>query len=242
MAFDKDDFIYIPTANLWFAKKRFYEGKNWDETWHHLIRDGLSMPTIEEFRVALRYLRDQKLSSYQNLYKEITDRSFSWKSNWLDAYFEKRSDGIYLLTKNRTKEDKLEDCLTIGLSFGVSLDQWLDGNKKSVTSQGFLKSPSEPWTKGNLIFYEIEGNCAARFFSDSNKVGINSGWGISSSDPCLGVFPIFYGSQGRFNPRTKVSPPSNYRNVSPPSTYRNPFEIDLPRIDKIENVVYGGKE
>src|SRR3989344_3269793 len=148
MAIDKDDFIYIPEAKLWFAKERTHLSKDFDETHEALKKESSEMPTIEEFRLTLKYMRDSKEREHNVLYKEITQIKPTWRGNRLDALFEQRPDGIYLLTKNRTKEEKLEDCLMQNKVPGISLDDWIDG--KNVTSQGF---PSSNVKSGNLNYW-----------------------------------------------------------------------------------------
>ena len=166
MVIDKDDFIYIPTAKLWFAKKRTSLNRNWHGTWKALLKKNLEMPTIEEFRVSLKYLRDSKEREHNVLYEEITKIRPILKANWLDAYFEEGSDGMYLLTKNKAKAEKLQDCLMRNKTPGISLDDWLDGDNNSVTPQGI---PSQNISGGDLFYWAPVAGRVARFYADSDR-------------------------------------------------------------------------
>ena len=228
MVIDEDKFIYIPIAKLWFAKKRTSLNKNWDETWATLLEENLEMPAVEEFRVSLKYLRDSKEKEHNSLYEEITQLRPPYRANWLDAYFEKRSDGMYLLTKNKTKAEKLQDCLMQNRDPGISLDEWLDG--KNVTSQGL---PNRNISDGDLHYWNPVDGRVARFDADSGRTYLDGSWGPSHWYDVLGVFAVSHVSSDE---KLEDKPEIKF-----PSTYKNPFEYDLPRIDKIENVVYNGQ-
>ena len=180
MPFDKDDFIYIPTAKLWFAKERTHLLKGWPGTWKALLKKNLEMPTIEEFRVSLKYLRDSKEREHNSLYEEITQARFILKENCLDAYFKKRSDGIYLLTKNRTKAEKLQDCLMQNRTPGISLDDWLNSN----ASHGL---PASRTKNGNLYFWTPVEKYVVGFGAGSDWACLRCYRHPDSSDASLGV-------------------------------------------------------
>src|SRR3989344_8728621 len=164
MAIDEDKFIYIPEAKLWFAKKRTHLLRSWHRTWEALLEENLEMPIVEEFRVSLKHLRDSKEKEHNSLYEEITRTRPLGRGNWLDDLFEQRLDGMYLLTKNRTKAEKLQDCLMQDKTPGISLDEWLDG--KNVTSQGF---PSSNVKSGDLYYWSPTIGSVACFYACSGR-------------------------------------------------------------------------
>jgi len=227
MAFDKDDFIYIPEAKLWFAKKRTHLLRTWPETWKSLLEEDLEMPTVEEFRVSLKYLRDSKEREHNDLYKEITQVRKPWRANQLDAYFEKRPDGMYLLTKNKTKAEKLQDCLMQNELSEISLDDWISG--VNVTIQGL---PRKNISEGDLNYWSPTTGRVADFSALSTRAYLGCGRDPSGRYGVLGVFAVSHVS-----PEEKLE---DKPGIKFPSTYKNPFEYDLPRIDKIESLVYSG--
>jgi len=230
MAFDKDDFIYIPEAKLWFAKKRTHLLRTWPETWKSLLEEDLEMPTVEEFRVSLKYLRDSKEREHNDLYKEITQVRKPWRANQLDAYFEKRPDGMYLLTKNKTKAEKLQDCLMQNRTPGISLDDWLNRDNNSVTPQGF---PNQDISDGDLHYLNPVDGRVAEFGVNSVGASLNCNVAPSGRNDGLGVFAVSHVSSDE---KLEDKPEIQF-----PSTYKNPFEYELPKNDKIDSLVYGSR-
>ena len=131
-----DGMIHVPEINLYFAKQRTHSGKAWGETHPLLATENLRMPTVEEFRRVLKYFKDSQDNELQKLYNEITQVREPWRSNWLDAYFEKRDKEWHILTGNKTKAEKIETCLRKDKTPGISLEDWLSNS----TSQGLPKA------------------------------------------------------------------------------------------------------
>ena len=181
----KEGMIYIPTAGIHFANQRTHLGKNWDETYELLSQEGLRMPTMEEFRRTLAYFKNSNKQELQNLYKEITEVREPWRSEWIDAYFEKRKDGFYLLTSNKSKAEKLETCLMKDKIPGINLDDWLEG--KNVTSQGL---PDSNIKKGELYYWHPEDGRVARFYANSGGACLDCYWNPSDRVSVLGVFGV----------------------------------------------------
>ena len=131
---NQGEYIYIPTAKLRFAKQKIFFGKNWNETHELLSQERLAMPTPLEFSQTLKYLRDNPNQKNTALYDEIIQVRNPWRATLLDAYFEKRKDGLYVLIRNKTKTEKLDEN-TLMKDRRISLDSWLD----NPTSQGLPK-------------------------------------------------------------------------------------------------------
>ena len=192
-----NDFEYIPTAGIYFAKRRTHLGKNWNKT-HQLLSQQkivipnvgertLRMPTIEEFRRALAYFKNSQNSELLQLYNEITEVRNSWRGNWLDAYFEKKKDGLYLLTSNKIKSEKLETCLMENKTPGISLEQWID--RKNVTRQGIPSENIKIDDNGLWYSHPVDGRIA-RFYVGYLNSDIKCDRGPSPGSSNLGVFGV----------------------------------------------------
>ena len=182
--------IYVPEAEIYFAKQRTHLGEDWNKTHLSLASEGVRMPTIEEFRKSLKYFKSSQDRELQALYNEITQIREPWRANWLDAYFEKRKDGLYVLTGNKTKPEKLEDCLMEDKTPGINLEQWTSG--KNTTSQGIPKSTIKTDSKGLYYWHPRDGNVAG-FDAYSGRADIDCDWYPSSWSPVLGVFGVVNG-------------------------------------------------
>jgi len=177
-SFDTDNLIYVPSINLRFEKQRSCLNKNWDEAPIELKKQNLRMPTIPEFIEFLKYTK----INYQDIYKEITEVRKPWRAEWLDAYFEKRKDGFYILTHNKTKKEKLdEDTSMKDKTPGISLDDWLN----NPTSQGL---PRKNINSGDLYYWSPVSKKIARFIANSYGAFLDCCWDSSDEDSNLGVF------------------------------------------------------
>ncbi len=179
-----DGMIYVPEINAYFAKERTYLNKNWNETHQLLAAENLRMPTIEEFRQTLRYFKTSSDRELKELYDEITQVKDPWRANWLDGYFEKRKKDWYFLTRNKTKEEKLEACLRNDKTPGISLDGWLGSES---TSQGL---PKANIAQGDLYYWHPRENSVARFLAYSGGAGLSCYRDPAYADPILGVFAV----------------------------------------------------
>ena len=174
--------VHIPTANIYFAKKRTHPNLTWYKAHEALALENRRMPTIEELRLALSYFKSSNDNELKTLYNEITQVRDPWRANWIDAYFEQRDDGLYMLTKNKTHSEKLEDCLMEDKLPGISMASWLKGT--NVTSQGLPKSNI---SNGKLYFWHPRVDRIARFVANSAGASLvcdrfpdyrNSGLGV----------------------------------------------------------------
>ena len=158
------DFPYIPSSNLHFAKQKTLQGKNWHETHKSLSNEGLLMPSPLEFAQTLKYLRDNPNQENTELYNEMTKVRSPWRATWLNAFFEKRSDGLYILTENGIKVQKLDED-TLMENQGISLDSWIE----NPTSQGL---PRRNVAKGDLKFYYPSNNSVAGFYVNGDRANL----------------------------------------------------------------------
>jgi len=85
-----------------------------------------------------------------------------WRAEWFDAYFERRKDGLYVLTKNKRKAERLDaDTLMEDRLPGISLGSLLE----NPTEQGLPRFDIE---KGNLLYsWHPRNGAVSRFDADS---------------------------------------------------------------------------
>ena len=185
-----ENFIYVPEANLYFARERTHLGKSWNDT-HELLKQeklyipnvgqrNLRMPTLPEIVKSLNYFKTNE----PEMFEELTAVRDPWRVNHIDAYFEKRQNGFYVLTQNKTKAEKLdEDTLTKDRAPGISLDEWL----KNPTSQGLPKSDI---SDGDFYYLFPRDGAVARLGADSGWACLNCNWDPDNVGSSLGVFAV----------------------------------------------------
>jgi|SRR3989338_8302922 len=181
----KERFVHIPKTGIYFARQKTYSGLSWDNTHGELALEGKRMPTVEEFRMALNYFRLSSNKGLKKFYSEIIEIREPLRACHLDAYFKETKSGLWLLTRNKTKAEKLETCLMEDKIPGINLDDWL--SRKNVTSQGF---PKPNISKGDLHYWHPTNDSVARFYAYSGWAGLDCGGDPSGRDPSLGVFAV----------------------------------------------------
>lgn len=176
------DYVQLPSG-LYVARQRTLLGKSWKESHAELKRQGSRMQTPIEFVEFLRYAK----SNHPKLYEEVTEVRSPWRAEWLGAYFEEREDGMYILTEDRTKAEKLDDdTLMEDRTSGISLDSWLNNH----TSQGLPRKNVE---KGDLYFWAPENGSVARFYAGSDEADLNCYGGPFDWGSNLGVRAVLEG-------------------------------------------------
>ncbi|MEK6824213.1 MAG: hypothetical protein AABY06_04220, partial [Nanoarchaeota archaeon] len=101
------------------------------------------MLIIPEFIEFLKYTK----KNHQDIYKDIIEVRNPWRAEWLDANFKKRKDGLYILTENETKEEKLEECLMQDKTPRIDLEDYINSNH---TKQGL---PNKKVENGSLYYW-----------------------------------------------------------------------------------------
>lgn len=172
--------IYIPPAKLHFAKRKTLQEKNWFEVHETLSQEKLGMsPTLLELAQTLKYLRENPNTENTELYNEITQVRSPWRATWIDAYFEKRKDGLYILTGNRTEVEKL-DKDTLIKDKRISLDSWIE----NPTSQGL---PRKNVKSGDLYFRHPKDKSVAGFVVSRSDGGLDCGSDPAGRSPSIRV-------------------------------------------------------
>lgn len=180
-----EGFIYVPATNLYVARERAYHNLKWDQAHEELQKNSQRMLTIPEFIEFLKYIKSDK--QFNDIYKDITEKRDPWRSEWLDAYFEQRDDGMYVLTKNKFNSQKLEQCLMEDKTPGIDIESWL----KNPTSQGL---PNKKIKKGNLYYWYPRNGAVARFDAGSDWAYFDCLRYPSNSYASLGVRPCAEGT------------------------------------------------
>ena len=176
----RDSFIYVPSRKLEIAKERTHYSKNWFQTHDALKNEGSRMLTPSEFVNFLNYLRENPSGENNEIFNDITQVRSPGRAEWLDAYFEKREDGLWILTGNKTKAEKLEACLMKNRIPGISLDNWL----KNPTYQGL---PRSKISQGELYYGCPRSGGVAGFLADSDGALLIYLRDPDSGDSVLGV-------------------------------------------------------
>lgn len=155
----KNDFLYVPELNISFLNEPGFYGYSWDNTKDILSKEGLRMPTIEEFRILLKYLDENKRKFEDNienkildLYKRISCLS-GWDGFWLDSLFLKEKDLIYCLSnKSKSRMEK------IFFDFvNVNFEDWIF-QKQSLTGL-----PKKYNRYGNMMFWTPQEECVSMY-------------------------------------------------------------------------------
>ena len=191
-----EGFIYVPSINLYMAKERTFKGESWNETHKLLQKENKFMPTIYHFTEYLKYLK----TDYQDRDEadEILDdilKTGDYRAEWLDAKFEKRKNGLYLLSDHRIENKKLIAKSEHPLESCLMEDSYVDFD---FNSQGLptSKSKSQKYEQGeNLYFYPPVDGRVARFGVSSGNANLNCYDGAPDySSGGLGVFPCAEGA------------------------------------------------
>jgi hypothetical protein len=176
---DLNDFIYVPSINIWVAKQRTCLGKNWFDCHKDALLNNQNMMLIPEFIEFLKYLRlDSNNPEYLEIFKEITEARNPWRAEWLDADFKVKNKEFYInynhiLNSNGelipNKSEKLENCLMKNKTPGIDLKEWLNN---SHTKQGL---PNKKIKSGDLYYLGpgSDNNSVARFDADSAWACLN---------------------------------------------------------------------
>ena len=183
---NNSNFIYIPSLNLYVAKERTLQGKNWFETHKELQLREERMLTIPQFVEFLKYAK----SNFQEIYNNITELRNLWRAEWLDADFKTKGKDLYINSNHVLDENgnilkydsEILDKDTLMKDKGIDLENWLE----NPTSQGL---PRKDVKKGSLYYWNprSDNNSVVRFVADSDWSGLNCYWFPSYRDPERGV-------------------------------------------------------
>ena len=187
--FNKDNFIYVPSINLYVAKERTHLGKNWFDCHKLLQQDNQRMLIIPEFIELLKYTKE----NHKDIYDEITGVKNPRRAEWIDADFKVKNKKLYinynhvldlngnLIPKNSEILD--ENTLMEDKSPGISLEDYLNSD---YTKQGF---PNKKVSSEYLYYWypRSNNNSVVRFDAGSVGAFLYCDGDPSLASPDLGV-------------------------------------------------------
>jgi hypothetical protein len=187
----KDNFIYVPSINLWVAKETKLNNKTWFEAHKNLQENGERMLIIPEF---IEFLKHTK-NNFPEIYKKITENETPGKEEWLDANFKLINGKFYInhnhLLKNGTLVPQNSEVLKKNLLIYTGTRRYpeptIEGWINNPTKQGLPRKNTE---KSHLNYRDsfIQNDANSRFFSDPYYVGLDCSWRPSYfADKSLGV-------------------------------------------------------
>ncbi len=112
------DYILLPSHDIYVAKERTLQGKDWYKTQAAVHKQDARMLTLREFADFLLLLRSgnaedglgNKISKTEldNLNLDITEVRDPYRAEWLDAKFEEKNGVMHVNYNHKTKGKKLE--------------------------------------------------------------------------------------------------------------------------------------
>ena len=194
------DYIFMPSYDLYVAKERILQGKNWFDAHKEAHKQNARMLTIREFVDFLNQVKEGKAedglgnkiskSELDKIYKDITEQRNPWRSEWLDADF-KVVNGVLQINYNHKIVNKklvpqnsepLESCLMQDRLPGIDIEFLL----KNANKQGF---PPTNIPGGDLWYFYPRGdnNSVARFYARAGRVDLGCNWDPLNSYSAFGV-------------------------------------------------------
>jgi hypothetical protein len=182
-----DDFVYVPSINLYVARQRTLQGKNWFECHKELQNQGERMLTLPEFVEFLKYTEN----NLPEVYKDITEVKNPWRAEWIDADFKTKGRNLYVNSSHILDSkgnlipqvSEILDRNTLMIDSRISLGDFLHRNN---TSQGL---PTKNVESGGLYYWypRSDNNSVARFGAGSGRTSFDCDGNPSSRDSDLGV-------------------------------------------------------
>jgi len=167
--------IYVPSINANVSGERTHQRENWYVAHEALAKDKLEMLTPKEYVEFLKYSRE----NHPEVYEDIVSVRDPWRAEWIDAFFEKKKDGLYILTHNKSNAEKLSQD-TLMEDRKISLESWLE----NPTSQGLPRKDAE---EGSLYYWHPRSDTVAGLGAGSVRAGFDCGGDPLGRGPDLGV-------------------------------------------------------
>ncbi|MBU2503824.1 MAG: hypothetical protein KJ879_02110 [Nanoarchaeota archaeon] len=167
--------IHVPSINTDVPRERTHQGKNWYQAHKSLAAEGSRMLTPKEYVEFLKYSKE----NVPEVYEDATAVRNPWRAEWLDAFFEKGEDGIYILTRNKTEAEKLSED-TLMEDKRISRASWLE----NPTEQGL---PRTDVKEGSLSYWYPRDGAVAWSFANSVRSYFNCDRDPSNRNSDLGV-------------------------------------------------------
>lgn len=208
------EMIYVPEADLCFAKEKSCRGLDWYQSHEELQKKGLRMPTIPEFMKYFKFLRSSDDPEHKKMYVRMFGDWLHGGSYLLDANFKymnkggkevdvSNSDGCWYINSDHRfdselnllprKSEKLEDCLGDSRCADI-----MNHNKQGLPIREFGYK---------CHFYAPEhNNSVAAFSSSGGPVSLNCDFDPNESEDVgfQGVFACAERSRRYLAPFPKV--------------------------------------
>ncbi len=181
---DLSGFIYVPAINLYIAKERMLQGKNWLQTHRELHRQGLQMPTPYQFLQFVDYLKtNTTVPDRTQILDEILEKRDPWRAEWLDAKYFKKDGELWMAYNHRPgKNRRLQAGKKEKLEGGLLEDSYIDIS--SFNEQGLPLTKS---SKQEVYYYSPVAGSVAWFVANSGRAVLYCYWSPTVVIDSLGV-------------------------------------------------------
>ncbi|MDP3765251.1 MAG: hypothetical protein Q8R04_01950 [Nanoarchaeota archaeon] len=183
-----EDYIHVPSINLYIAKQRTLQGKTWSDTHIELQSQNLRMPTIPEFIAFVKYLKHdyQNRAEADSILDDILTVRSPSRAEWLDADFKVVNiggKGVLHINYNHKlvngilqpqNSEPLEACLMKNCKVDLA----------SFNKQGL---PTKEGNDFSYWFPRSDNNSVAGFDADSDGACLYCYWNPRDSISALGV-------------------------------------------------------
>ncbi len=198
------NYILLPSHDIYIAKERTLQGKNWFDAHEELHKQNARMLTLKEFAEFLKLLKSGKAfdgtknkvdsRELETIIKEIIEFRNPYRSEWLDNRYSKKGGILEIRSKLSVTYHKFDssgklvevteqldpDTLMEDKIPGISLGDWIE----NPTPQGLPKSNTKD---GKLYYWQPTEGSVVRFNADAGRVVLNCDRDPASSYPALGV-------------------------------------------------------
>ena len=198
---DFSGYIFVPSIGIYMAKERTHHRLNWYQTHEALHKENKRMPTLNEFREYLKYLKENSggvagasVSEIQTILDDILTVRNPWRAEWLDADFKVDNEELYIHYNHRSasgqlvpqNKELLTDYLTTDRTPGIDLESWI----QSASPHGL---PKPEIKKGELYYWTPmkDNKSVARFDVDSDRANLNCYRHPEDPNASLGVRASF---------------------------------------------------
>ena len=204
---DPKQWIILNEQSL-ISTDKFFHNNNWFDM-HRLLQLGNRfMPTLLEsnqfdqlvyngidkkhFKVHYSDGTQVPIEELRRIFNERYEVRSPWRAEYLDAKFEQREDGLYLLTNHIVQQDGslkpqteelLEDTLMEYRLPGISFEELI----RNPNKHGLPKSDTE---QGSLCYWRPKDERVAGLSADSGRAGLICSRGPSGSNEGLGARKI----------------------------------------------------
>ena len=173
------------STGLLISINKFYHNQNWNQMHELLQKEKNYMPNLNDIITLTNLLLENKAryadgskisdSKQKEILNEMYEVRDPWKAEWLDAKFEQRSDGLYLLSNHiiqnsslkPTNEEKLEDTLMEDKK--IDLKGW-------ITNPNKYGLPKENTPNGDFYYQHPRDGRVARLYAGSDGAYLNCYW------------------------------------------------------------------